>query len=424
MSETVDSMKKTRKYLRSKVTRCYNTVNAQDFIPNTAIITDYKQRFMSLRADLNDLNKSIHGLLSDDEDMDTLLTEEDSYEDKIASSLHLLDVMQAGIPIPSQPSVSNNNVNKLKLPTIELPVFANDKQESLEIFFHSFESILNKHALSDYEKFTYLKGQLSKAPKSLINSLDVNEQTYAIAKKLLLDAFASPITQRYDVIARLSKLKLNLNSDVYEYISEVRSVISSINLLRIDVKTIVQYFVWRSMNDQFQEELIHLTNNSKPDLTQIMDNIFPATERYLRTCNRMKELRTKYPLQAVDSIETNNLAVKIKSRVSRPCIVCVTDKRPNVSHMFRDCLNYKSPVDKVKRLQYYNFCTKCSFSNHSTKDCRFKFSSPCNHCKGAHLSCAQNYQIHLLKLAQSCLLYISILLLLLIKFCCPHLQFL
>ena len=105
------------------------------------------------------------------------------------------------------PAINNHN-NKLKLPAVSLPEYSGEKSESLERFFHGFESILEKHPLSNYEKFLYLKGQLHKGPKALVSSLEPTEQTYESAKELLTKAFAYPVTQRYDVIKRLSELKL------------------------------------------------------------------------------------------------------------------------------------------------------------------------------------------------------------------------
>ena len=63
--------------------------------------------------------------------------------------------------------------------------------------------------------------------------------------------FASPLSQKYEVISKLSQIKLTSNTDVYQYISEIRSIISSFETLKIDIDTVLQYFVWHSMNDKF-----------------------------------------------------------------------------------------------------------------------------------------------------------------------------
>ena len=83
------------------------------------------------------------------------------------------------------------------------------------------------------------------------------------------------------------------------------------------------------MNDQFQSQLIQITNETKPDLEKVMTNIFSATERYMKTKekasdkrspNRSKEIISEsntFPKRFPDTTETNYLAVKINSRPFR-----------------------------------------------------------------------------------------------------------
>ena len=173
-----------------------------------------------------------------------MLEEEERYHDHIIDTLAILKPAGENNSIPlmnnTLPAINNHN-NKLKLPAVSVPEYSGEKSESLERFFHGFESILEKHPLSNYEKFLYLKGQLHKGPKALVSSLEPTEQTYESAKELLTKAFAYPVTQRYDVIKRLSELKLTTSTDVYVFISEVCSIISTFKLLEID--TVLKFFI-------------------------------------------------------------------------------------------------------------------------------------------------------------------------------------
>lgn len=123
-----------------------------------------------------------------------------------------------------------------------LPSFSNDKNENLEKFFHGFESIIKKHNLSDYEMFVYLRGQLCKTPKSLVESLDIEEQQYETAKELLTKAFGSTLSQKYDTIKKLSELQLKIDGDPFEYICSMRTITSSFKNLSIDTNIVLQYF--------------------------------------------------------------------------------------------------------------------------------------------------------------------------------------
>ena len=47
---------------------------------------------------------------------------------------------------------------KLKLPQVPLPEYGNKKGENFQKFIRSFEAIVDTHALSDHEKFIYVRG--------------------------------------------------------------------------------------------------------------------------------------------------------------------------------------------------------------------------------------------------------------------------
>lgn len=99
------------------------------------------------------------------------------------------------------PNVPSNNVGNhvrssmLKLPEMPLPKFSNEKGESLISFISSFEGVINKHNLSTYEKFVYLKRQLSGEPLTLISSLEESRQSYENGTDLLKQAFACEYSQ-------------------------------------------------------------------------------------------------------------------------------------------------------------------------------------------------------------------------------------
>jgi len=305
-----------------------------------------------LQSQISEINADIQSLADDnagEEVIEAALLEEESYDCTIDSILLMLQ------PIPplefEEPIIPK--VSKVKLPTIALPKFANDKGESLEKFVVGFESIINKQGVTEYEKFVYLKSQLSKAPLSLVNSLDATEQTYTAAIKLLKDAFASPLMQQYQVIKQLSNLRLNSGDDVYSFISEYRNLISSIKTLKIDINTVIQYFVWSGMNDLFQNQLINISNKSKPSLKDINDNIFAATDRYLKLKEQNvdhKRRNNTYSNSYQIPVKTNGMAVNI-SKPMILCNLCLADGKRNVTHTLRECKVYQNAKNKVDRLE-------------------------------------------------------------------------
>ena len=94
----------------------------------------------------------------------------------------------------------------------------------------------------------------------------------------------------------------------------MRTVIAGVASLKISVDEFMQYFVWNSLNAKFQDHLVIITNNSKPSLTEINDNIFKATERYLKDKDNAKNLvkSVPKPQEVSNSLESTMCAIDVK----------------------------------------------------------------------------------------------------------------
>ena len=90
-------------------------------------------------------------------------------------------------------------------------------------FFESFDCIIDDNNFTDYQKFVLLQKQLNGSPRVLVDALHITQHKYSFAKKMLQEAFASENTMKYEVIERLSKLKMSPNADPYAYIAELRT---------------------------------------------------------------------------------------------------------------------------------------------------------------------------------------------------------
>lgn len=397
--DRLSELTKTRQYHRQRVTRIFNYVARTDLNDITlAKRLSYIESLQTIKTELPALNSQIYALgsnMDDQAEFENDVMGDENYEENILEALRMLKgrntetdfAENVGGNIPVYNAV---NSNKIKLPVVSLPEFSGNKNESLEKFFYSLESMIDKHPLSSYERFAYLLGQVRKSPKVLLESLDIEEQTYDDAKQLLQQAFGSTLTQKYDVLDKLSKLKLPMNGDPYVFIGELRSIESSIRNLGIDVKTVVQYFAWSGLNEKFQSQLVQITNCTKPSLDAINQCFFEATERYVKLNERFNESKTKYRdgrnSSNNDSKVMSSLAVNTKVKSFIPCHLCVDDKARNIDHTIKDCKVYPNSRDKLRRLTQLNFCCKCAFKNHSTNACRFKFTSNCRTCNGEHMT--------------------------------------
>ena len=398
--------KHVRKYIRSDITRSYNKILAdiESFSIND-VETDIS-RLTELQNTIKDadgriLNASIACGI-DDVSMQAEYDESVGYTKKLFSSLNTLKSRLKILNNPSSIAFTGDNIappantpnasfnRKLKLPQIPLPVYAHKEGENLHKFFSNFENILGKDGLSDYEMFIYLQGQLSGEPLMLVQSLDIGSQSYNSAKDLLTKAFASVVTQQFETIKRLSELKFSLKSP-YEYVGKLRQIQESFKSLKITSDIVLQYFFWQSLPESLQNQLVNISNSNKPNLNDIVENIFDAMERYL---DKNRRLQTK---KSESSIEVSNYAVSMNPYItdkSRPtfCSLCSSKDKKCTTHSTYNCPVFPSTKDKIGKLNATNGCVKCGNTSHDTKSCQFRFRKACMNCGKYHFTylCTKN----------------------------------
>ena len=375
-----------RGYVRQRVTKIHQKISGTEEanITNSDAYS-YSAKIKDLQAQLRAVDDNIFTLMVKQNASQNELQEQvdalEEYEDKLQECLVKIQVATAAeAPVQSGAGGAGGimlNQQKLKLPEITLPSYSHKANESLEKFFYNFESIIDKHRLSSYEKFLYLRGTLSRSPKTLIDSLNVNEQNYDRAKELLTEAFGSKITQQYEVLRRLADLKLQPNADPYMFIGEMRTITANVKHLGIDVDTVLQFFIWQSLNDKFQDQLITITNKNKPNLAEINENIFAATERYLKVKDKINNQK------GVSAYNSTNYAAGINTETS--CQLCKHEKK-SFTHHIKDCKIFNSALKKIEKLKAMRACTKCALMSHESKHCKYKFYSKCRTCKGSHMS--------------------------------------
>ena len=403
-SSSLASLVKQRQYVRQKVTTIYNKVfnNPEDIVQSK--IDLYTSRLEGLQNDLTNLDRSIF-LESNDTDPTNAVANDEIYQEKIDLSIAALKTMIANnCPVATNNNSSqlvNSNFHALKLPMVQLPKYSNAPGEVLEKFFYDFESIVNKHTLSPYEKFVYLREQLDKSPRILVDSLNKTRQSYDHAKEILQKAFGSTLGQQYDTLKRLSQMKLSFGDDPYSYIGEINNMISSFENLEINTDIVLQYFIWQGLNDRFQNHLIQITNKSRPSLQDIQTHIFEATQRYSKHCEKVNSYKNNSNVKKGNFPNKDNsdtsmrsvaLAVNVQNERGKngsykfPCILCVKDNKSNVNHSLKNCNAYSTAEQKRTKLHAIGACTKCAYSNHVESDCKYKFHSKCKKCSGEHMT--------------------------------------
>ena len=387
---------RSRGYLRTQVTKLYDKISNPQVTYTSIDKLGFLAKLDGYELDLKKFNTEISSLLwkknKKDEDLNAEFESCESYTQKIIDSRTAINYQlneRESIQNNQDDHIANSNYRfgKLKLPDVPLPEYSHSKGETLQEFIQAFEGIINKYQLSSYEKYVYLKRQLRKEPLTLIASLSPSNQSYEAAVALLEEAFASSVSQKYEVVRRLSELKLTYSGNPYEFVSEMRVICDLFKTLKIDTEVILQYFIWNSMTSNLQSQLVNICNTNKPTLVQIKDNIFKALDRYLEVSDRIKANKLKFKNKDEVQSFASNIDTNKSSSKSVFCSLCSERNGLKVAtHSTGTCSVYSTPEAKRERLELIGACVKCGYANHTTENCRFKFFRPCGNCHGEHMT--------------------------------------
>ena len=372
---------KNRSYFRAKISKQLNIItHTFDSLTNAAK-SNFISKLKSFQTELNTHNEKLFGLhykVNGEEGLDDFVKVNEEYDERIVASIDWLQEEVTIVPTNHLPNQIGYPGNKLKLPTVPLPEFKNAKGDDLQKFLQAFEFMMDKHNPTPYEKFLYLRHQLSGNPRTIIDSINARDQTYEVAKGLLIEAFDNKANSKTIAIQRLTQLSLEPGADPYKYIGDLRNALDNIKSKEISADDFAQYFVWKSLNPKFQNHLISITNSSLPTLDQIKSNLFEGVNRYNRELNLAKPTTPKTQHTTSQAVEVNPAN---KGKVF--CPLCSNDGKSK-DHRLKDCPIYQDPTSKVRKLQQIKGCVLCGFSNHNKDNCQFR--SQCTKCQGKHMS--------------------------------------
>ena len=144
-------------------------------------------------------------------------------------------------------------------------------------WFSEFEEIAAKFVLSDFEKFTLLKENITGEPLNLVNTINFQDRSFAAAKELLLTAFAQKGALKTEAVRKLLGLKPTKN--YHHYAAEMRNIREVFSANEIKLEDVFEHIFLDSMNGVLKRNLVKITNTNHPTLQQIEEKIFEAIER-------------------------------------------------------------------------------------------------------------------------------------------------
>ncbi|XP_066261289.1 uncharacterized protein [Euwallacea similis] len=285
----------------------------------------------------------------------------------------------------SQKSVNLNTAKAVKLPDINLPIFDGSLQNWLE-FRDTFESLIHKNeALSDIQRFHYLRASVCNEPLQIVSSVEFPSDNYTTAWEL--------VGKRYNKDKLLThnhiKNVFNVEALSKESAKDMRMMLTSVTknmraLNKMGLPTAswdvpMVYLLSTKLDKGTTREWESFKSKSKvypsledfklflSDKAEFLENMEPSrTER-----QQAGKFRS---LTAIDDDEKKFEATNVKLP---KCACCEGD------HYIQSCPSFlKTPVEKRgQRIMSLKLCLNCLRPGHFNKNCR---KPTCKQCHKKH----------------------------------------
>ena len=324
----------------------------------------------------------------------------------------------AGIQGSPQSGISNSNSThvcktRIKVPELSLPKFSGKETEDYAKFIENLEQFFDQQELKPIEKFLQLKNCLEGNALSTISALPECGDSWDDACQILEKYFLNTERNKYKLLDSFNKLRFDYSENIFTFFSKIDHLTFAIDRSDIDLKYVLQYFIWKGFNQQMRNVYINMTNEPYPDLdtlTSKRDKAIALYELEQSNFERRKKFREKnsnsnnrYRTKSNQAAEGGYAAnvpeskgKKTKSAVTW-CILCKGTQHDN-NHKIYKCPNYITSSKKIARLIEQKACVRCGFGNHVEKNCNFIFSIKCKYCNASHFPwlCSVNESAKLL----------------------------
>ncbi|XP_066585603.1 uncharacterized protein [Prorops nasuta] len=275
------------------------------------------------------------------------------------------------------PKASAADVSNIRLPIIDLPKFSGDYSE-WSTFFETFRSIVHDNpALPGVQKFHYLKASLKGEAASIIQSLAVTSENYAVAWGILVSRYTNKRLITATFLNRITQVSVahgdNLNS-----LKTIRDSVA----VALDALKAMGYSV-----DRWDPLIVHiLTNKLDNSLRLEWEKLLGSSTDYPTYAQFLEFLSCH-----INTLESIGVKPKTSRRESEKTFKSHTagvDKTNCVhcgsNHLIYQCKDFLalSPNARSKFALSQNLCINCLRPGHSCTSCNS--SSRCRKCNKLH----------------------------------------
>ena len=228
------------------------------------------------------------------------LDQQSNYQISILKQLTVLSDRMSNVVSPqNRDAVQSISNCDLKLPEIKCDSFSGEGTNSLE--YHDFLTKYNnvvglRPNLSKSTKFSYLRSYLRGYALKLVQHLQVSDDNYDTALKLLSEEFLNQNSLIDDLLRKLFELKPKFDTSFLStkiFISEVRCIVSDLSAYGLDVlgdvaaNKIISHVVFHKLPQVFKQEVVRKLGENFPSLENIFDN-YVEIVRTLNMCQPPK----------------------------------------------------------------------------------------------------------------------------------------
>lgn len=268
---------------------------------------------------------------------------------------------------------------QVKYPQINLPIFHGAYDEWLN-FYDTFKSLIhNNVALSDIEKFHYLKSCLRSEAIQVVKSLEVSSSNYAIAWNLLKDRFQNKrliINNHIKGLLEIPAISKESSAALRQLLDNTVTHLRALDSLEQPTSqwdTLIIYLVANKLDSSTRRSWeSSIQKNHIPQLQDLIDFL----------TNRAQILESIYGCQG--NIKNHKEPVN-KGRSNSSYFASFKPKCPHCKnqHFIYQCEDFLklSISERIQKVKQMKLCLNCLRENHTTEDCR---SSKCKRCNSNH----------------------------------------
>ena len=256
-----------------------------------------------------------------------------------------------------------------KLPKLTITKFQGTHLDWLR-FWNQFETEINKAAINQVAKFSYLKELLIPRIRSVVDGLPYNTEGYECAKAILKAKYGRPsevANTHMQCIIALPTIQGSQPLRIHEFYEKLSSNIQALDMMGKlrEINSYVQVTLEKLPG--IRADLVHLDDDWQEwTFTQML-------EALCKWCCRNPLHLSDQPVKSQDRFFNS----RQEDWKQRPCEYCGSAEHKSV-----DCSKVVSVAERKKHLSEKRLCFNCTGTRHRAVECRTTRS--CQKCNGRH----------------------------------------